>query len=133
MNPGKRLFSLVLGVLIGVTLMVLGFLEIIDAYYSGMGTALVAVLIVRCVKHFRLQHKAEYREKMEVEMKDERNRFLRSRAWAWAGYLYILIAAVASVALRVMGQDVLAIAAGLSVALVVLLYWFAYMLLRKKY
>ena len=32
-----------------------------------------------------------YREKIEIEEKDERNHFIRNKAWAWAGYLYVMI------------------------------------------
>ena len=103
------------------------------AFWGGMGTALVVVNILALVRMYRFQKDEAYREKVEVEANDERNRFLRSSAWAWAGYLFILITAVAAIVLRVAGQEVLSIAAGFAVCLLMLLDWGAYLVLRKKY
>lgn len=133
MNSGRRLFALILCALLGVALVVLGYAEVIDPYWGGVGTAMVAVLLVRIVKMYRFHKNAEYREKVEVEIADERNRFLRSRAWAIAGYLFIVIAGVASIAFMALGQELLSLAAGCATCLVALLYWGAYLVLRKKY
>ena len=129
----KRIFARILCGVMGVALLVLGCMEIIDAFWGGMGTALVVVNILALVRMYRFQKDEAYREKVEVEANDERNRFLRSSAWAWAGYLFILITAVAAIVLRVVGQEVLSIAAGFAVCLLMLLYWGADLVLRKKY
>ena len=55
------------------------------------------------------------------------------KAWALAGYLYVITAGVASFVLKIMGKDELSVAAGLSVAFVALFYWISYLYLRKKY
>jgi len=70
--------------------------------------------------------------KME-QFTDERNLFLHSKAWAWAGYCFVIIAAVASIVLRIAGQDLLSTAAGFAVCLITVLYWIAYLIERKKY
>ena len=98
-----------------------------------MGAALVVVGVLRIIRTVRLHQDESYRQKVETEASDERNRFIRSKAWAWTGYLYILTAAILSIVLRVVGQELLSLAASASVALMVLLYWIAFVLLRKKY
>ena len=70
---------------------------------------------------------------METETKDERNAFLRNKAWAWAGYLFVLFSAVASIVLKIVGHDILSMGASWAVCLIILFYWGAYMILRKKY
>ena len=66
-------------------------------------------------------------------MKDERNHFIRNKAWAWAGYLFVLIAAISTIVLKLLGQDLLSIAAGFAVCILVLLFWGCYLVLKKKY
>ena len=133
MKQIKRFFAHGLVALMGIALLVLGCLDIIDSFWSGMGAALVVVGVLRIIRTVRLHQDESYRQKVETEASDERNRFIRSKAWAWTGYLYILTAAILSIVLRVVGQELLSLAASASVALMVLLYWIAFVLLRKKY
>ena len=133
MKNGKNLFVYGLYILLGVTLMALGVAEVIDEFWSGMGGGLLGVGIVRLVQLCRLKKDDAYREKMETEVKDERNAFIRNKAWAWAGYLFILIAAVAVIVLQVMGQELLSQVASGALCLMLVLYWVSYLILRRKY
>lgn len=54
-------------------------------------------------------------------------------AWAWSGYLFILIAAVACIIFKIIGQEVLSFAASGAVCLMLLLYWISYVVLKRKY
>ena len=72
-------------------------------------------------------------EKIEIEEKDERNRFIRNKAWAWAGYLFVMIMSVATIVLKVIGQELLMMAASGSVCLVLVLFWISYYVLKRKY
>lgn len=133
MNLGRKTVAYIGMIVLGIALIGLGVAEIVDSFWSGMGSALVAVSAIRLIQMYRLHKDEAYREKMETEIKDERNQFLRNKAWAWAGYLFILIAAVLTIVLRVLGQELLSMAASGAVCLMVLLYWGSYMILKKKY
>ena len=133
MKFNRRSFSYLLLLALGAVLVILGGMEAIDEFWSGMGGGLVGVSILRLIQMYRLSKDADYREKVETEIKDERNSFLRTKAWAWAGYLFILIAAVATIVLKVMGQDLLSMAASWAVCLLLVLYWVSYLILRRKY
>ena len=130
---GKRIAAQILCAILGCVLLVLGCFEVVDSFWSGMGTALMVVGALRLIRAYRFTKDASYREKVEIETGDERNRYLRGKAWAWAGYLFILIAAVAVIALKVAGQELLSMAASGAMCLMLVLYWGAYFLLRKKY
>ena len=118
---------------LGIGLFVLGILGIVDSFWSGMGGTLIAVGIIR-ISHILRYHKDEsYRENKEIEIKDERNQFIRYKAWAWAGYLFVQIAAISTIVLKLLGHDLLSIAAGLAVFIFALLYWVCYLVLKKKY
>ena len=133
MMNGKRIAAQILWAILGCVLLVLGCFEVVDPFWSGMGTALMVVGVMRLIRAYRFSKDASYREKVEIEIGDERNRYLRGKAWAWAGYLFILITAVAVIVLKVVGQELLSIAAGGAICLMLVLYWGAYLLLRKKY
>ena len=133
MRSNKTMIASILFMLLGVTLAVLNFAEIVESYWGGMGSAFIAVGAVRLVQFFRLRKDAAYREQMQTEATDERNRFLRNKAWAWAGYLFVLVSAVLSIGLKLMGQDLLSVAAGLAVCCITLFYWVSYLVLRRKY
>lgn len=130
---GKRIAAQILWASLGGILLVLGYFQLVDPFWSGMGVALMVVGVMRLIRAYRFSKDASYREKVEIEIGDERNRYLRGKAWAWAGYLFILITAVAVIVLKVVGQELLSIAAGGAICLMLVLYWGAYLLLRKKY
>lgn len=133
MKTGKRLIASILEIAIGVVLTILGFTGVIDEYWSGMGTALIVVGVLFTVKQIRYQTNTDYKNTVDVEVNDERNRYLRLKAWAWAGYLLVLICAVASILFKVFGNDQLSMMSGGCVCLLITLYWGSYMILRKKY
>lgn len=123
----------VIYIVVGAILLSLGFAEIVDEFWSGMGSALLTVGIIQLIRRYRFNKNEAYREKIEIETNDERNKFLRNKAWAWAGYLFVMIMAVACIILRVVGQDVLSIAASGSVCLMLVLFWISYHILKRKY
>ena len=133
MKNDRRIVANIIYILLGTALVVLGALDILDSFWSGMGGALIAVGAVRTIQILRYSKDESYREKWEVETRDERNLFIRSKAWAWAGYLFVLIAAICAIALRLLGQELLSIAAGFAVSILVLLYWICYCVLKKKF
>ena len=118
---------------LGGTLLGLGFANVIDEFWSSMGFALILVGIIRLVQLYRINNDKNYKEKIEVASKDERNRFIRSKAFAWTGYLFILIAAVFVIVFKIIGQDLLSFAASCAVCLFMILFWVSYLILQKKY
>ena len=119
--------------LLGLVLTVLCCLETLDEYWSGMGSALMVVGIVRLLRSYRLSKSETYREKREVAETDERLHFIRNKAWAWAGYLFIIICALSTIVFKVLGQDLLCMVFGGAVCLMLVLFWVSFFILKKKY
>ena len=117
----------------GLALFGLGCAEIVDEFWSGMGSALLVIGIIRLLRFYRLKKNDGYREKMETAQTDERNQFIRMKAWSWAGYLFIMVTAIATIIFRILGQDLLSQVASFSVCLMLVLYWVSYFVLKKKY
>ena len=133
MKKDRRILACIVYLILGIALMILGILEVLDAFWSGMGGALIAVGVVRMIHILRYRNDESYRENMEIETKDERNRFIRNKALACAGYLFVLVTAISTIVLKLLGQDLLSIAAGFAVCVLMLLYWVCYLVLKKKY
>lgn len=118
---------------LGGILLTLGFVGIIDEFWSGLGFALIFVGILRLVYYFRLEKNPELKERVKTEINDERNRFIRNKAWAVSGYLFIIIAGICVIAFKIIGQDLLSLAASYAVCLIMILYWISYIILKRKY
>ena len=133
MKYDRRMVLSVFWVLLGAALFVCGAMEVVDSYWSGMGGGFLAVGVLQLIRHIRYRKNEEYREKVDVAVSDERNRFLTGKAWAWAGYLFVLVSGVATIALKVMGQDQWSLAASYALCLLLVLYWGSYLVLKRKY
>ena len=129
----KRFISSIVEILLGIGLIIAGQMQTIDAFWVGMGTALIFVGGIYLIRQICYKTNAAYKEAYDTSAKDERNRFLAMKAWSWAGYLFVVIAAIATIALKIAGFYDLMMVTSSSVGLIVLLYWIAYWILRKKY
>ena len=129
----KHILINILWLIIGSILIVFSFLEKLDSFWSGMGSALCVVGIINLLRSYRLNKNQAYREKVEIELSDERNRFIRNKAWAYAGYIFTIITSIASIILKIIGQNLLSIVAGFSTLLLIVIFWLSYLYLRKKY
>ncbi len=128
-----RLISSILEIVIGVALCVCYFAHLIDEFWSGMGVALIVVGSLFLLRNIKYRTNQKYREETDIQMGDERNKYLSMKAWSWAGYLFVIIAAVGTIAFRLAGKDDLSMLASGSICLVICLYWISYVILRKKY
>lgn len=133
MKISKRIIASIVWILVGIVLTICSFLNLVDSYWSGMGTALLIVGILQVIRFVRYQKNPSYKETVDTNAQDERNRFIAMKAWSWAGYLLVMIAAVASIALRALGYNDYSMIASLCVCIILVLYWVSYWILKKKY
>lgn len=129
----KRLIANFLEVGIGLMLAICGYIGVIDEYWSGMGTALVFVGCIMLFRQFRYKTNEEYKEKVDVELRDERNKYLRMMAWSWTGYFFVVIAAFASIIFKIVGMDIYSMASGFAVCLLITIYWISFFVLKRKH
>lgn len=130
----KRLALTVFWIVLGAVLVVLTVTEVLDSsIYSGMGGALMAVGTLQLIRAVKYRKDSEYKEKVDTELGDERNRFLRMKSWSWAGYFTILIEGIGAIIAMVLGERTVQLVLSYSVCLVLVIYWIAYVILSKKY
>ena len=137
MKPTRRIIVQwilpILYVIIGATLGICGELGVVDQFWNGLGAALVVVGVLRLVRQIRYTTNTEYKEKTDTAISDERNHFIRGKAWAWTGYIYIILAAVATIVFKLLEQETLMFFCSGSVCLLLVVYWIIYLILNKKY
>ena len=133
MNNKKRMISSVVEILIGGILIVLSIFGAVDEYWSGMGTSLLLIGVLFFIRTIKYSTNDEYREKLDIEVNDERNRYLKLKSWAWAGYLFVISGAVASIGFKIAGREDLMMMASWSVCYIMILYWISNIFLRRKY
>ena len=130
----KRLALTVFWIVLGAVLVVLTVTEVLDSsIYSGMGGALMAVGTLQLIRAIKYRKDSEYKEKVDTELGDERNRFLRMKSWSWAGYFTILIEGIGAIIAMALGERTVQLVLSYSVWLVLVIYWIAYVILSKKY
>ena len=133
MKYSKKIWLSVFWCLLGAVLSGLSFAGVVDEFWNGMGSGLFIVGLIQVIKQLRYRNNEEYREQVDIALDDERYKYIANKSWAWAGYLYVMTAAVGSIVLKVCGQDDLSMMASCSMAFLVGLYWVSYMVLKRKY
>ena len=134
MYDNRRLVLSIFWVALGAVLLGLSIAGKLDSsVFAGMGGALIAVGALQLIRNMRYRSNEEYREKIDIEVSDERNRFLRMKSWSWVGYIVVLVEAVGSVIALIMGQQTVQMVLMYSVCLIVGAYWIIYMILSRRY
>ncbi len=130
----KKLILSIFWMILGAVLIGLSVTEVLDSsMYAGMGGALITVGALQVARNLRYRKDPEYREKVDTEVSDERNSFLRMKSWSWTGYIVVLAEGFGSVAAMVLGKRELQLTLACSACLIVAVYWITYLVLRKKY
>ena len=129
----RRFISNIIELVIGSALIIFGSINVIDSFWTGMGAALIIVSILQLIRQIRYKTDKKYKEDVDVASKDERNRFISTKAWSWAGYIFVIICAVATIVLKIAGQEELMMLTSGSICVLLILYWISYWILRRKY
>ncbi len=132
-NNKMRLAFSIIWLVIGFVLVGLAFAGYVDDFWNGMGSAFVVLGILQLLRRYRFNKNEKFREKITTEENDERNHFLRNKAWAWAGYIFVISAAVLCIVLRILGQELLSMAASMACCYMMIVFWISFLILRKKY
>lgn len=133
MKYSKKIWLSGFWCVVGTALIALSFAGVVDEFWNGMGSGLFIVGLLQVIRQLRYRNNEEYREQVDIALDDERYKYIANKSWAWAGYLYVMIAAVGSIVLKICGQDELCTMASCSMAFLVGLYWVSYMVLKRKY
>lgn len=133
MGKNLRFLLAFFWILLGIVLCVCNSVGWIDDFWFSMGLTLMIVGGLQVIRNIRYRTNEIYREKYDTASKDERNRFLANKAWAWAGYLFVLTGGVGTIAFKLMGREDLMMMASTGVCLMIIFYWVSFLILSRKY
>ena len=134
MYNNKRLVLSIFYVVLGLTLTAVSIAGVSDSpYLSGMGGGLTVVGALQLIRNLRYRNDKDYREKVDTEMKDERNSFLRMKSWAWTGYIVVLAEGIGVLVAWALGQEQVMQVLSYSVCLILCVYWITWLILSRKY
>ena len=129
----KRMIPRIVELLAGIVLLGLGIAGKVDEFWSGMGGALIGVGSMYLMQSIRYQKNPEYRENVDTERNDERNKFLSMKAWQLTGGWFVIIAAVGTFIFKFAGREDLMMLSSGAVCLMIFMYWIFFLYLRKKF
>lgn len=130
----KKLALSIGWIALGAVLLGLSLAGVLDSsLYAGIGGALIAVGAFQIIRNLRYRKDDGYREKIDVEANDERNRFLRMKSWSWTGYIVVLAEGIGALIALALGRQEIQQILLYSVCLIVGVYWVTYMILSRKY
>ncbi len=119
-------------VMIGAVLLILDLTGVIsNPIYSGMGAVFLVIGILQIIRNVRYHTDKDYKEKIDIAYQDERNKYIRMKAWAWAGYLFIIGASIVSVILHLSGMKLYGQVVSYCICAILVLFWISYMYLYK--
>ena len=129
----EKLIVSIIEIIVGGALLMSSLFGVVDEFWSGMGTSLFIIGVIFLCKNIKYNTNEEYREKLDIETNDERNKYISLKAWAWAGYIFVLLGGVGTIIFKLIGKEDLMMMASASVCLIMILYWISYTVLKKKY
>lgn len=129
----KGIYVSVFWILLGVVLNAMESAGQVDEFWGGLGFALMMVGLLQVARLIRYQKDAQYREAVDVNHADERNRFLANKAWAWGGYWLVLLYGAGTIIFKLLNREDLMMFCAGTVCLMLVLYWLCYLVLKRKY
>ena len=128
-----RVLASVLEVVIGVSLIIYSRFGLVDDFWSGFGVSFAIIGALFLFRNIKYHTNKNYREQIDLQNNDERNKYLSMKAWSWSGYLFVIIAAVGTITFKFFGKEDLMLLCCGAVCLIITLYRVSYIILRKKY
>lgn len=128
----KKTIAYIILLIGGAVILGLGTAGIADSFYSGMGGGIIGISIIRLVQLVRFSKDKKYAKKVEIEVSDERNIYISNKAKSMTFNWGILACAAATVVLRIIGMNDQSTICGLTICIVLVLYWVIYLIYNKN-
>lgn len=103
-----------------------------NQFISSFGLALTVMGIARVRNYFLITKNEDTLRKREIAETDERNVSITNKARSAAFTVYILLAGVFVIVMRLLDKIEISVWVSYSVALLVFIYWICYIIYQKK-
>ena len=129
----KNLFFSIFWILLGFGLNAGYFAGRLDDFWQSLGFAFIFVGALQLLRQRRYHTNEAFREKVDTASRDERNRFLANKAWAWTGYWCVMLLGLGTFVFKFLGREDLMMFTSGTMCLMLVLYWGNFLYLSKKY
>lgn len=133
MNVKKGIAVNIFWILLGTVLIIVSEIGKVDGIYSGMGGGFIGVGIYQLFRTLRYSKNEEYREKIDVEISDERNHYIRLKAWSVTSYISVVILALITITCMILAQEFYMKIAAFAECFLLVVYYISYMVLKNRY
>lgn len=129
----RKLIISIIWIVLGIVFVALDVIGIApDSAFTAIGVAWIIVGALQIYKNIKYHTNEDYKERVDIASTDERNRFIRMKAWSYAGYIFILGSATVSIVLFITGLQVYAQILSYCMCSILVVYYIAYLILQKK-
>lgn len=132
MSNNRRIFLNIFWIVLGTILIITSKMEMIGDIYIGFGGGLIGVGVVQLFRNIKYRTNKEYKEQVDVEIGDERNRYIRMKAWSWTGYFSVIILGLITIICMVFSQMLYMKISSYALCIVLMLYWVSYVIIKRK-
>ena len=130
----KRFALSIFWILLGAALCILTFTGVLPSiFYSGIGFGILIAGIVLVIRHIRYRVDTDYKKKIDIDYEDERNHFIRMKAWSWAGYYSFMILVLITIGVLIAGREDIVQIISYITAGQLIIYAISYFLIKRKY
>lgn len=130
----KRLAISIMWIIIGIALLTLSVLEIVDSeFIGGFGGGAIAVGLLQLMRNIKYRTNSEYKNRVDIEAKDERNRYIQLKAWSWAGYVFVICSAIVSLVLYLTGNKEAGQIVSYCLCAELIFYYISFIIISRKY
>ncbi len=130
----KKLTINICLMLIGIVLWVLAFAgKLPSSIWSTIGVTIVILEAFQIARNLRYRKDAEYKKKINIEAGDERNSYIRMKAWSYTGYFFVIGAAIISLILFVTGKEESGQIISYCMCAELVIFFVSYLILSRKY
>lgn len=128
----RRIILSITYVLIGIVLLVMTSFGLLDSIMYGFGTGLLVCGALLTYKNLKYKNNPEYRENRDIEINDERNKLNRMKAWSYAGYITVILFAIATIVAMVASNRDKMMAFSMPSSTLLFIYLVSYIIISKK-
>ena len=130
----KKLTINICLMLIGIVVWGLAFSgKLPSGYWDTLGVTLVIIEALQIARNLRYRKDAEYKKKIDIESGDERNSYIRLKAWSYTGYLFVIGAALISLILYIAGKEEIGRILSYCMCAELVIFYVSYLILSRKY
>lgn len=133
MNTKKGIILNIFWILLGVILITVSEIGMINDMYVGMGGGFIGVGLYQLFRVFRYNKNEDYKEKIDIEISDERNQYIRLKSWSWTGYITVLVLGIVTIVCMILSLEIYMQIAAMTECFILIVYYISYMIIKKKY